>query len=220
MSLFLVVIADVISSRNSMDMSNVYEHLLKVNADAKGELLVPFKCFRGDEIEAVLDAKTNFMKAIRTLKYRLQPLKVRVGLGIGRLDIGTDGLPNDPFLLNGEAFFEARDAIDRIKHKYKEQESIVLGAESNNGNNFDTWDIMLRLYSSIINRWNTDQWNAVMKYEKLDSMVDAANELNKKYQSVQRSLERADWNLICDCETWMMREMSMLYNRISNVSSQ
>jgi len=213
--LYLAVIADVIDSRSSKDMVNISERLREVNEDLKKELLVPFRCFRGDELEAVMDPDANFMRAVRALKYRLRPLRIRVGLGLGQLDVDRAALPDDPFSINGAAFFAARDAIDHIKHEYKEQESIVFRAGRGD---FRTWDIMLRLYGSIVGRWNTGQWNYAMRYEVLDSMKDVAAELNKKYQSVQRSLNRADWSLVRDCEDWFAEQMALLKHQFTERS--
>ncbi len=214
MSLYLAVIADVINSRKTVAAFDISEQLSKANDDLKNELLVPFKCFRGDEIEAVLDINKNFMKSVRTLQYRLRPLKIRVGLGIGRLNTGGGDLPDDPFLLNGEAFFAARSAVDLIKDTYKEQESVVLRAEGDQESaRFEPLDILFRLYGNVTGRWNAAQWDAAMNYEQLGSMKAAAVQLKKSYQSIQRSLERADWPLISDTEALLQKQVSDFISR-------
>jgi hypothetical protein len=211
MKLYLAVIADVIDSRHSPEMTDIAARLERLNSDCSP--LVPFKCFRGDEIEAVLDPSTDVMKTIRALKYRLRPLKVRIGLGFGILDDADGTLPHDPFALNGEAFFEARKAIDLIKNRYKDQESIVLRSARHDAASFPGWDILLRYYCHVLNRWNADQWDAVMNYDKLGSMAEAANRLSKKPQSIQRSLDRARWDLIRDSELLLERQL-----RFSDIS--
>ncbi len=218
MNLYLAVIADVIKSRKSSDMNDISLRIQEINGALPDEILIPFKCMRGDEIEAVLMTERNFMRAIRTLKYHLRPLEVRVGLGIGQMDIDNYILPPlDPFLLSGTAFYAARDAVDLIGH-VKEQESIVLKSEPKLDSHYmNNWNVMLRFYCSILNNWNTEQWDAVMSYEKHGSMVEAANELNKKYQSIQRSIERANWNLIRDSELWMKKEMRTMLDQIKRL---
>lgn len=206
MSVFLVVIADVINSRGFRDKADISECLRIANSDAGSELLVPYKCLRGDEIEAVLDTG-GFVKAVRTLKYRLRPLKVRVGLGLGTLDL-EGALPQDPFALNGEAFFAARKALDSIKSAKEEQETIALCAQgAGDGADIETWNMVLRLYSSMLGRWNDAQWDAVMEYERQGVISGAADKLKRLYQSVQRSLDRARWDAVSDCEAWMTRRM-------------
>ena len=53
MGLYIAVIADVIDSRNIVDMPEMSEALSAVNAQKEAGILIPFKCLRGDEIEAV-----------------------------------------------------------------------------------------------------------------------------------------------------------------------
>lgn len=214
MSVFLVVIADVINSRILRDKADISGRLRVVNGEAQSGLLVPFKCLRGDEIEAVLDTN-GFVKAVRTLKYRLRPLKLRIGLGLGTLD--TEGaLPDDPFALNGEAFFAARKALDSINGSKGEQETIALCVQgAGSGADIETWNMVLRLYCSVLGRWNDAQWDAVMEYERQGVISGAADRLGRLYQSVQRSLGRARWDAVSDCEAWMARRMAELADAVS-----
>ncbi len=215
MDLYLAVIADVIKSRNVSGMNEIPNRIQEINGALSEEIFIPFKCMRGDEIEAVLVIEKNFMKAIRTLKYYLQPMKIRIGLGIGQLDIDNYNLPpSDPFLLSGTAFYAARDAVDFIGH-VKKQESIILNCEPKLDDHYtDTWNLMFGYYCNILNGWNKEKWDAVMSYEKHGSMMEAANELGKRYQSIQRSIERADWDIIKDTELWMSKEITTMINQI------
>lgn len=221
MGLYLVVIADVIRSRGSKEAASIDERLRIVNGEAKDGLLVPFRCLRGDEIEAVLDTGGSFIKTVRTLKHRLRPLKIRIGLGFGTLDV-QGALPEDPFALNGEAFFAAREALDSIKQMRGDQETILLRSPYFRDSHADdeTWDIVLRMYGSITSRWNAAQWDAVMEYDRQGLMTGAADRLDKLYQSVQRSLDRARWDVVRDCEAWMEKHITELADASANGANE
>ena len=62
MDLYIAVIADVIDSRNITITSDISERLLLVNDEIKSELLIPFKCYRGDEIENISEHSTVIKK--------------------------------------------------------------------------------------------------------------------------------------------------------------
>lgn len=210
MGLYVAVIADIINSRNTVDIPEISGVLSSLNTQAGEGLAIPFKCMRGDEIEVVLRLDADVLKTIRQLKYGLRPAKIRVGLGIGKLDADDKKMPDDPFMANGPAFFAARKAVDYAKSRFKSQQAIVVNSQLLSEDLHETWNLMLKFHCSITAQWKNPQWNTAMEYDNTRSMVKTAEQLNKAYQSVQRTIKRSDLNLVYDIEEWFSKQLKSL----------
>lgn len=172
---FIVVIGDIIGSKSKI---NEYENQIKQELQSfyaihKKVLSSQVKLKSGDEIQFVISTKDidNLFKMIRTMKASVLPLKLRIGVGIGDIYNYTDSNA-DPLELNGEAFYNARDAIERAK--IKKQQSV----------NYNTYlyskeydvieiNLNLRILDILTNKWKKEMF-AIARLDELDLSHDTA----------------------------------------------
>src|SRR5215471_11650527 len=112
---YAVLIADVIGSRAQRRLR---KHLGATLALASRRHLrrkfirLPYSVTAGDEFQTVSADLRSLPQLILDLRVLLQPLSLRIGIGIGRI---ADRIEPPVNRLSGEAFQRARAAIDTIK---------------------------------------------------------------------------------------------------------
>ncbi len=199
--MYVAVIADVIDSRKyaeAKSIQSVLKNLNKMLADKGLGILIPFYCMKGDEIEAVFSINNNFLRALRFLRCALLPMKLRIGAGIGNLDMPFD-LPKNPFEINGEAFHLARGALTEIRKFNKAEQNTLLIKNSD-----EAAGLICRLYSILVSDVKKQQWEAVFAYEDNKNIAAAAELISKRGQSIQRTLERVHYPDITACEEYLL----------------
>ncbi|WP_162300128.1 SatD family protein [Kineobactrum sediminis] len=116
---YLAVIGDICGSREipergelQIKLKEVLDELNLLHAKA---LASPFTITLGDEFQAVLSKAIPLWEMIAMIQSRLFPVKVRFGVGLGRIDTPI----NDKVALgmDGPAFHRARDAVDVLKRE-------------------------------------------------------------------------------------------------------
>src|SRR3984957_12380138 len=114
-----VLIADVIESRSRAHLrSSLNEKLRTASIAHMGDKLVriPYAVTAGDEFQTVAARVDSIPKLILDLRRRLQPLQLRIGIGIGAIQ----GPLRPPVnRIAGQAFEFARAAINQIKETRK-----------------------------------------------------------------------------------------------------
>lgn len=204
---FLVVTADIIGSRDNVQSGeNLDKQLVMLNERFADELAAPFKAYRGDEIQGVVRPAAELMKIIRCFRYYLKPLELRIGIGKGSVDQAAEDAqtlanPN-PWENNGKAFYLARDCVEYLTRnkRYAGKPRTLFRTDSGKEQEEAAANALLNLYDIALEAWTTSQWDSVIEYERSENLVAAAAHLNKKYQSIQRSVAKACWDEIKDDE--------------------
>ncbi|NMB47108.1 MAG: hypothetical protein GX998_11960 [Firmicutes bacterium] len=99
-----VITADIIQSRVRSDVAaSIPARLPRLEHP---HLVTGFAMSRGDEIQGVLSGWLTAPEVLRLLRYICRPLQLRVGIGLG---IHAGRLAENPWDLNGPAFFRARE---------------------------------------------------------------------------------------------------------------
>ena len=188
MKLFAVITGDVIDSKKHPDsLETLKENLNQIQAPG---LYTPFNVSRGDELQAVCEDLTLLPVIIRNLRYFCRPLKVRLGIGIGRIDNPASSL--NSWDMAGSAFIFARKALDLIK-KSKIPQTVLVSEDPF----FDrVFNMVYSLADTIMNGWTPRQWEAVQAYEAGRTLVKAAGELKIAWQNVQKRCQAAKWDVI------------------------
>lgn len=190
MDLRVVITADIVESRKQG------KYLKELPGRLKGlrvpSAIIPFTVSRGDELQAVLDSFDELPAIIRRLRYTVKPLKLRVGVGIGEIDkMGLDGARSS-WELSGEAFFNARTALEEIKSLKIARTFVRSGIEP-----LDTsLNTIFLLLDTIVDDWTEKQWEAVHIYEQQGTYEKAASLLGVSIQNVQQRCKSAKWKIV------------------------
>jgi hypothetical protein len=113
---YLVLIGDLIASRNSPNRKDLQNRLEAVLTKLNGRTprpVSPYTLTLGDEFQAVFETADNVFDDIVQILKALHPDQVRFSLGLGT--ITTDLNPNQALGMDGPAFYRARDGIDQLK---------------------------------------------------------------------------------------------------------
>lgn len=188
MKLFAVITGDVIDSKKHPDyMETLKDKLSQIQTPG---LYTPFNLSRGDEMQAVCEELSLIPVIIRNLRYVCHPLKIRLGIGIGR--INNLNISSNSWDMTGPAFVSARKALDFILNSKLPQ--TVLVSEDPFFDRF--FNLVYSLADTIMNGWTLRQWEAVQAYEASRTLVKAAGELKIAWQNVQKRCQAAKWDVI------------------------
>ncbi len=199
MKLFAVITGDVIDSKKHPGyLETLKESLSHLHASG---LYTLFNVSRGDELQAVCDNLTSLSVIIRNLRHTCFPLKIRLGIGIGRIDNPNPGM--NSWDMTGPAFVLARKALDFIE-KSKIPQTILVSEDPF----FDrVFNLVYSLVDTIMNGWTPRQWEAVQAYDAERTLVKAAGELKIAWQNVQKRCQAAKWEVVKKAE----EELAVLF---------
>jgi hypothetical protein len=114
-----VLIADVVESRSHSHLRSSLNEKLRIASIAQLDdklIRVPYAVTAGDEFQTIALRVDSIPQLILDLRRRLQPLQLRIAIGIGTIQ-GTIRPPANR--IAGQAFESARAAISEIKETRK-----------------------------------------------------------------------------------------------------
>lgn len=190
-----MITADIIGSRQQPELSALLKAQLKQFHSQS--LLTGFQISRGDELQAVCRDITALPEIIRRLRYQCCPLKLRVGVGIGAIDPETMETKNS-WEMNGEAFFQARSALDGLKTVREKRSGTLI--ESRDPKTDIALNAIYRLYDLILANWTDKQWETVHVYENQVTLMKTATVFNVSWQNIQKICKAAHWDQILKTE--------------------
>jgi len=197
-----VITADVVQSRMmSGETETLPNRLSKLHHP---QLVAGFTMSRGDEIQGVLTGWLTAPEVLRILRYTCRPLHLRIGIGLG---IHTGRLTENPWELNGPAFFRARSALDELKSSRQPRTKIVTGGEAALD---QLLNAVLVLLDNIELDWTEAQWEAVHVYEAAGTYAAAADRLGIAPQNVHKRCQAAHWNAVREAEEALCWAASLL----------
>ncbi len=221
-----VITADVINSKNSnkdilkfLESKNIYYNEDKVlniflteqaqkitmSLQSKNLISTDVSISRGDEIQVFCSDIINIIEVIRQLRYYFRPLKIRIGVGIG--GINTEKSDNS-WNMDGEAFFKAREALDKVKIQDKKRMTYICSPN-------EQFDIISNsiymLMDSIINEWSDSKWESVNAYEVYENYEKAGNSIGKSRQSISNNCKTAHFEKIKQAEEDLKRIIDLYF---------
>ncbi|WP_074015394.1 hypothetical protein [Actinomyces polynesiensis] len=177
-------------SRHGRDL--VPEALRALGRAVPGPVL-PFERTVGDEIQALLATGSDVVEACRCL---LRNQDWHVGIGIGPVELPLPGSTREA---RGEAFIEAREAVEEAKSLTPSLR--VLGAGTTPDRVGDA-DVVLRLLASVWTRRTAAGWDAVDAVEATRDedgprlpLREVAARLDITQQALSQRLRTASWQL-------------------------
>ncbi|WP_419727116.1 SatD family protein [Terrisporobacter petrolearius] len=221
-----VITADVINSKNSnkdilkfLESKNIYYNEDKVlniflteqsqkitmSLQSKNLISTDVSISRGDEIQVFCSDIINIIEVIRQLRYYFRPLKIRIGVGIG--GINTEKSDNS-WNMDGEAFFKAREALDKVKIQDKKRMTYICSPN-------EQFDIISNsiymLIDSLINEWSDSKWESVNAYEVYENYEKAGISIGKSRQSISNNCKTAHFEKIKQAEEDLKRIIDLYF---------
>jgi hypothetical protein len=197
-NLSIAVTADIIGSREKTEaLRQVEAQLNRLNSSFEDSLAVQFALFRGDEIQGVLTPEANIPRLLRALRFRLRPLGLRIGVGIGRIEAGLDR--EYSWQMDGSAFHRSREALQKIARS-RSQATCFAAARAEQ---LETVNLLCTLIDAIQDQWSEKQWAAVDAYDRRGTYALAARELETTPQSVNKHCRAARFKTIAEAELFL-----------------
>ena len=188
--IYAVLIADVLASSAR---KNVRAQLAKKLAAASEKHLkqklirFPYTITAGDEFQTITAELALVPGVLLDLRAALQPLPLRIGVGIGEV---ADRLQPPVNRLTGEAFQFARRGIDNVKASglFKFE---TLTAFASDDERFDqTINLLYGLHDTMVSRITAKQWETIRQFLDQPALEQTAKRLKLHISTVSRNLKR------------------------------
>ncbi len=183
--IYAVLIADIIASTARKDVRAMLAKKLAAASEKhlRQKLIrLPYSVTAGDEFQAISGELPTLPALILDLRSALQPLSLRVGVGIG----GVSGR----IQLTGEAFQLARHAIESIKEGRFFKFDVLTAFASSNENFNDTINLIYGLHDTLVLQITSKQWEAIGAFLSRETLEPAARRLRVDISTVSRNLKR------------------------------
>lgn len=122
MSQQTALIADIIQSRKSEERYGIQKKMIQIidflNKAFEDKLVKKVEISSGDSFQGLFDSPGTAFLYIRMIQMLIYPTKIRAGIGVGTLDYMDKDYGTN--LLDGEAYHNAKTAIDIISASRKE----------------------------------------------------------------------------------------------------
>lgn len=206
---YVVLTADVINSKErQVKQKYLNSKIESLNSLGFNSLISKFHVSRGDEFQAICSISNELPRIIRYMKYYLLPEKIRIGVGVGNIEEEIFESSHSSWDMNGEAFFNARNAISLLNN-YKKYGVII---QSSNTKFDSVFNLVYKLVDTIIEDWTEKQWEAIQLYDEEKSFDAGAKILNISTSSFFQRCQNAKWDVISDVEITIA---NMLVNQFS-----
>lgn len=197
--LFIAVIGDIRDSRRIESRKLVQDKLKKVlqgiNKKYENEIVSKFVITLGDEFQGVLGDSKKILNIIEEIKMELSPVELRFGVGIGKIttDIDTEmALGAD-----GPGYYNARNAIDKLKENEKKNKTVLsdlrIEIEINDAR-VNLINTIFELLKTIESNWTERQRQIIWDMRKhQDGQTKVANRLGIEQPAVHKALSKGKY---------------------------
>jgi hypothetical protein len=183
-----VLIADVVASRSHSHLRSSLNEKLRIASIAQLDdqlIRVSYAVTAGDEFQTITPRLDSIPKLILDLRRRLQPLQLRIGIGIGAIQ----GPVRPPVnRMAGQAFEFARAAINQIKEPRKYP---TLTAFRSPKSEFDEIaNLVYGLHDTLLRQISAKQWETMAMYLTKNRVDYTAKALSIAISTASRNLKR------------------------------
>lgn len=189
-TIYGVVIADVRASSARKDLRALLGKKLAAASEKHlgGKLIrLPYSVTAGDEFQTLTTELPSLPALLLDLRARLEPLSLRVGIGIGEVWGRIEPPVNR---LTGEAFQFARAAIERVKSKALYKFEVLTGFGSANEPFNQTINLLYGLHDTLVSQITAKQWEAILGFLDQPALEPTAKRLRVDLSTVSRNLKR------------------------------
>lgn len=198
-NLFVAIIGDIRNSREIESRKAVQDKLKAVlediNETYKEDIVSKFVITLGDEFQGVLVDCKKMLKIIEEIKMELFPVELRFGIGIGKIttDIDTEmALGAD-----GPGYYNARNAIDKLKENEKKNKTVLSDLRldiANNDARVNLINTIFELLKTIEMNWTERQREIIWDIQKhQDGQTKVANRLGIEQPAVHKALVKGKY---------------------------
>jgi len=186
---FLVIIGDIISSREVERRKDLQNKLLNVfnylnSSDYENHLVSPYTITLGDEFQAVYEkANYLFLDTTRILD-KAFPQKIRFSFGIG--EISTDINREQSIGMDGSAFYFAREGISNLKNQRGDYKFNIYGFEDPELEKL--YNNILYIFSNLLEGWNRNRYFILRKTIEEEPVKKIAKEINLSETAVYKNI--------------------------------
>ena len=188
--IYAVLIADVMASSAR---KNVRAQLAKKLAAASEKHLrqklirFPYTVTAGDEFQTITPQLSSVPALLLHLRAALQPLPLRIGVGIGEV---ADRLQPPVNRLTGPAFQFARGAIDNVKASGLFKFETLTAFASDNEQFDQTINLLYGLHDTLVSQITARQWETIHQFLDQPTLEQTAQRLKLDISTVSRNLKR------------------------------
>jgi SatD family (SatD) len=184
----VVLVADVVESRSYAHLRASLNEKLRMASTVHmddGLIRTPYAVTAGDEFQTIARRADSIPKLILDLRRRLQPLQLRIGVGIGAIP-GPIRRPVNR--VAGEAFEFARHAINQIKEARKYPTLTVFRSAVAE---FDEMaNLVYGLHDTLLRQITAKQWETIAAYMIKNRVDYTARALGIDTSTASRNLKR------------------------------
>jgi hypothetical protein len=183
-----VLIADVVESRSHSHLRSSLNEKLRIASIAQLDdklVRVPYAVTAGDEFQTIARRVDSIPKLILDLRRRLQPLQLRIGIGIGSIQ-GPIRPPVNR--IAGQAFEFARAAINQIKETRKYPTLTAFRSYSSELD--EIANLIYGLHDTLLRQISAKQWETIAIYLIKNRVDYTAKALSVDISTASRNLKR------------------------------
>jgi len=189
-SRYAVLIADVVGSRTRRNLRAVLGQRLETasRTHLRGKYIrLPYAITAGDEFQTIVRSYERLPELIFDLRERLWPLRLRMGIGIGRVPGRLRGPVNR---LGGEAFQFARTALEGVKRGEGNKFKVLTGFKTNDAVFDSTANLIYALQDTLLLKNTEKQWQTIAVFRKNRRLQATAKAMGLDMSTVSRNLKR------------------------------
>ena len=192
---YIAIIGDIKGSKAIQNRKEVQENLTmvlnEINDHYSDDIASRFMITLGDEFQGLLLNGTSVMKIITRIEGRLDPVKLRFGIGVG--EITTKINPYMAIGADGPGYHKARVAIEYLKENEKRKQSSVsdirLEVEGENQEPQMFINTIFGFMTALKASWTNRQREITQDMlEHRDNQTETAKRLNIKQPTVSKVL--------------------------------
>ena len=189
-AIYGVLIADVRDSSARKDLRALLGKKLAAASEKhlRGKRIrLPYRVTAGDEFQTLTTELPSLPALLLDLRTRLEPLSLRIGIGIGEV---SDRVEPPVNRLTGEAFRFARTALENVKSKALYKFEVLTGFSSANEPFNQTINLLYGLHDTLVSQITAKQWEAIRRFLYHPALEPTAKSLHLDISTVSRNLKR------------------------------
>lgn len=196
-----VILCDVMDSRAVPRFKDARDAILSRLSrahQAEGWIVAPYAVTAWDEFQGLTAEVGAAPRAMWSLLTAFRPMQLRVGIGIGQVEAELAGDAPLNEAATGEAFYRAREALDRVRDARDPRFDPTARAVTDDREADLFLNTTLRFLSTLVARATPSQWEILLEFEQAGRQDRVAEAIGKAESTVSRALKRAYY--------WQMKE--------------
>ena len=188
--LYAVLIADIVASSAQLRLRNRLAATLTMASRLhlhRKFIRLPYSVTAGDEFQTVCADLSALPQLILDLRVLLQPLSLRIGIGVGRI---ADHIEPPVNRLGGEAFQRARTAIDAIKSSNPFKFDTLTYFVSPDASLDETLNLIYGLNDTLLSGVTRKQWDTIAAFTRNPALAHTSRQLHRDASTISRNLKR------------------------------